>query len=394
MGDLGKTISPGKHSDVNLPHDICIVAGTGEIDRLRTSARLGSDVHYLAIEPSCAVPDDLIARAAVMVMEIDPQDHVSMRRIAQVRSARPTLPIIVALRDANVQAVRTLVRQGVNDVCSLPFDADELIGQLIDLAAQLRDDAAAQAPLSPLVSVVRSTGGSGATTVVTHLAAALAERSNRPKRACLIDLDIQFGNVGTTLGRTAKMTVLDLLAATDRLDAHLLASAVVDTGRGFDVLLAPEQISPLDGIDADQLFPLLSAVRRQYGAVLVDLPANWTNWTLSTVLASTEIVLVTDLSIQGLRQAKRRIELFDSVGVRPDAIRVVVNRFEKRLFRTIGVDEVRNALGRPVVATLSAEPMLNAAQDQGLLVGEAQRKSKFAADIASLADSLAQGWRA
>jgi len=245
------------------------------------------------------------------------------------------------------------------------------------------------------VAVVRSAGGSGATTVITHLAAALAARAGRSKGACVIDLDIQFGNVGTSLGCAAKTTVVDLLEAGARVDAELLRGAAVDSGRGFDLIAAPEPITPLEAVDVDRLLHLLTVARREYGAVLIDLPANWTNWTLSTALSSTEILLVTDLSIAGLRQAKRRLELFDTVAVPRERVRIVVNRVEKRLFRAIGVDEVRRALGHPVYATLAAEPgVVASAQDQGLLSWEANRKSKFASDVSTLADQLAQGWGA
>ena len=380
---------------LSLPADVYVVANPSEIDRLRagSSMRRLAEFQSVALAASEPIPADVIAKAFLLVIEVDPSDRVSMRRIAQVRNARPGLPLVVALHDANVSAVRTLVRQGVNDVATIPFDLEELSSQLLDLAAQVRNDATAQLPLSPLVSVVRSTGGSGATTVVTHLAAALAAHSGRPNGACLIDLDIQFGNVGASLGKSAKTTVIDLLDAGDRLDAEFFASAAVDSGRGFDIVVAPKPITPLETVDVDQLIHLLSIARRAYGSVLVDLPANWTNWTLSTALASTDLVLVTDLTIPGLRQAKRRLELFDAVGVPRELVRIVVNRVEKRLFKTIGVDEVRQTLGHPVYATLAAEPgTLPGAQDQGLLSWEANRKSKFASDVSALADQLAKGW--
>lgn len=380
---------------VSVPADVYVVANPSEIDRLRagSSMRRLAEFQSVALAASEPIPADVIAKAFLLVIEVDPSDRVSMRRIAQVRNARPGLPLVVALHDANVSAVRTLVRQGVNDVATIPFDLEELSSQLLDLAAQVRNDATAQLPLSPLVSVVRSTGGSGATTVVTHLAAALATHSGRPNGACLIDLDIQFGNVGASLGKSAKTTVIDLLDAGDRLDAEFFASAAVDSGRGFDIVVAPKPITPLETVDVDQLIHLLSIARRAYGSVLVDLPANWTNWTLSTALASTDLVLVTDLTIPGLRQAKRRLELFDAVGVPRELVRIVVNRVEKRLFKTIGVDEVRQTLGHPVYATLAAEPgTLQGAQDQGLLSWEANRKSKFASDVSALADQLAKGW--
>ena len=382
---------------VSLPADVYVVANPSEIDRLRAGSgmRRLAEFQSVALAASEPIPADVIAKAFLLVIEVDPSDRVSMRRIAQVRNARPGLPLVVALHDANVSAVRTLVRQGVNDVATIPFDLEELTSQLLDLAAQVRNDATAQLPLSPLVSVVRSTGGSGATTVVTHLAAALAAHAGRPNGTCLIDLDIQFGNVAASLGKSAKTTVIELLDAGDRLDAEFFASAAVESGRGFDIVVAPKPITPLEIVDVDQLIHLLSIARRAYGSVLVDLPANWTNWTLSTALASTDLVLVTDLTIPGLRQAKRRLELFDAVGVPRERVRIVVNRVEKRLFKTIGVDEVRATLGQSVFATLAAEPgVLGSAQDQGLLAWEAHRKSHFAADISALAEQLAKGWGA
>ena len=395
MGNYSSTFQIGDSMAVSLPADVYVVANPSEIDRLRAGSgmRRLAEFQSVALAASEPIPAEVIAKAFLLVIEVDPSDRVSMRRIAQVRNARPGLPLVVALHDANVSAVRTLVRQGVDDVATIPFDLEELSSQLLDLAAQVRNDATAQLPLSPLVSVVRSTGGSGATTVVTHLAAALAAHSGRPNGACLIDLDIQFGNVGASLGKSAKTTVIDLLDAGDRLDAEFFASAAVDSGRGFDIVVAPKPITPLETVDIDQLIHLLSIARRAYGTVLVDFPANWTNWTLSTALASTDLVLVTDLTIPGLRQAKRRLELFDAVGVPRERVRIVVNRVEKRLFKTIGVDEVRATLGQSVFATLAAEPgVLGSAQDQGLLAWEAHRKSHFAADISALAEQLAKGW--
>lgn len=380
---------------MRLPADVYVVANAAEVDRLQLGSGIGrlAEFRCLAASPAEPIPADIVAAASLLVIEVDPSDRASMRRIAQVRHARPHLPLVVALHDANVAAVRTLVRQGVNDVATIPFDIDELTAQLLDLAAQMRDDETSRLPLSPLVCVVRSNGGSGATTVVTHLAAALAANSGRPNGSCLIDLDIQFGNVGTSLGQSGKITVVDLLEAGNRLDAEFLRSAAIESGRGFDLILAPGPITPLETVEVDQLLQMLTIARHQYGSVLVDLPANWTNWTLSTALASTDIVLVTELTIPGLRQAKRRLELFDTVGIPRERIHVVVNRVEKRLFRTIGVDEVRQTLGHPVYATLAAEPgALQSAQDQGLLAWEANRKSKFSSDISALADQIAKGW--
>lgn len=394
MGSLDAPFDIGSRMMARLPSDICIVASNAELERLGKADPATQQFRCVALEPGEPLPPEVIAQASLLVMQVDPAERSSLRRIDQVRAARPSLPLIVALHDVSVPAVRSFVRQGVNDVCTLPFNLEELTGQLLDLASQLRKETDAQAPLAPLVTMVRSTGGCGATTIVTHLASALAASGGLAREACVIDLDIQFGNIATSLGCSGKNTVLDLLEAGHRLDTEFLRSAVIDSGRGFDLIAAPDAITPLEAVNSQQLSELLGIARREYGAVLVDLPANWTNWTLSLALASTDLLLVTDLTIEGLRQAKRRLQLFDSIGVPADRIRIVVNRVEKRLFKAIGVDEVRLTLGRDVDATLTAEPaMLSSAQDQGLLASEVSRKSRFASDVAGLAQHLLAGWR-
>jgi pilus assembly protein CpaE len=163
--------------------------------------------------------------------------------------------------------------------------------------------------------LARSAGGCGATTVITHLAAALAKIDTSGKGVCVIDLDLQSGDVASYVGKEPTVTLSALLDAHDRLDGDMVRSAITDTGYGFSVIAAPDAITPLDTVDVDQLLQLLSLARRQFGHVLVDLPADWTNWALSTVVASTNVLMVTDLSISSLRQAKRRIDLLRSVGV-------------------------------------------------------------------------------
>lgn len=395
MGIQEAPFELSKSMATRLPDNVCIVAAPIEIDQLRDAAGPDQVGRFNCVElpASQQIAAELIESASVLVMEIDPGDPESLRRIGQVRSVRPSLPVIVALRDASVAAVRSLVRHGVNDVCALPFDFDELTNQLYDLSARMRKEAVAETPLAPLVAIVRSTGGSGATTIATHLAAALAKLPRSGRDPCLIDLDIQFGNVAQSLGCSATTNILGLLEAGDRLDAEFMSGATVSTGRKFEIIAAPDAITPLEGVDVDHLLKLLGIARRTHGSVLLDFPANWTNWTLSAAASATDIVLVTELSIAGLRQAKRRLELFDSIGVSSERIRVVVNRVERRVFRTIGVEEVRRTLGHPVFAILHAEPsVLSNAQDQGLLSWEVNRKSKFANDISLLARDLANGW--
>lgn len=330
---------------------------------------------------------DAVRLAQCIVLEVDPRDDFSLARMEQLRRARPSVPIIAAIENADFNLTRVLVRQGVFDVVALPFDADQVMSRVMDAGATLA--ASSETHLAPMVAVVSGTGGTGATTVITHLAAAISQHESGARRCCIVDLDLQFGEVANYFGVAPTSSVLDLLEAGERLDGDLVRNAAIDTGRGPFVLAAPPAISPLEEIDVDQLLRLLDIVRQEFGFVLIDLPANWTNWTLSAVLSSTEVVLLTDQSINGLRQTKRCLQLFESVETPSNSIRIVVNRFEKRLLQRIGVEDVSRALSREVQATLAMEKSgLAEAQDRGLLLDQVTRKTRFGADIAQLADEL------
>lgn len=341
---------------------------------------------HAAHEP---LPAALFRTATLAIIEVDPNDRRSLDRISEVREQNPGLTLVAAINDASVSLVRTLLREGISDVVALPFDPSEIVQVILDVSARRGEDIVAETTLAPVTVVARSIGGCGATTLATHLAAELAGRDETGRGTLIVDLDIQLGAVADYLGVQPRATVSDLLTGASRLDEELVRSVATDAGDGLWVIGAPQSIVPLESIDADALMRLITFLRRIYGHVVLDLPANWTNWALSAALAADTVLLVAELSVASLRQAKRRLELFDSVGIDRSRVKVVVNRVERRLFKSINLDDVATTLNHPVLGSLSLDaPVVSTAQNQGVLVGSVQRKSRFVADVAQLATQL------
>ena len=61
---------------------------------------------------------------------------------------------------------------------------------------------------------------------------------------------------------------------------------------------------PLESLTSDQLLDIVEIAAREFGTVLVDLPTNWTNWSLSLLARSDLILLVTQMSIPGPQPGK------------------------------------------------------------------------------------------
>ncbi|MGX7953468.1 AAA family ATPase [Tsuneonella sp. HG249] len=379
-------------SDI-LSGNSLIVADARHIEPLRAGAIGGrlEAASFLPLPADAPLSDRLLAKTRVLVLEVDAESDASLRRLATVRAHYPDLAVIAAVQQAGVALVRALVRQGVSDVAELPFVAQQLEDQVLD-ALSSQTEKRAHADLGKAVAVVGATGGCGATSVLTHLAAVLAKENPGQRGVCLIDLDLQKGSIASFLGIDPTVTIQNLIDSGARLDRELMLSAVIDSGRGFSLIAAPNAISPIDRIDVDHLLAIVSLARAEFDYVLIDLPPLWTDWTLSLISWANHVSLLTDSSIANLRQAKRTATLLGSVDVPASRISLIVNRMERKLFGATKIDDVARALGREeVISIADAGPSLRAAQDQGLLLPALQGKTKFAGDVSRLADRILSG---
>ncbi len=336
------------------------------------------------------VPLAAAGAASLIVLEIDPHNRKSMDRLGELKRKLPSVPVVAALPDASVALVRMLVREGVDDVVSLPFKFEELLETAAGVLAQHKTRRNGDQRLAPLFAVVRSIGGCGATSIATHLAAALGEQDSTGRGVAIVDLDLQFGAVADFIAPAGRSSIADLLIADERLDDELVRSVARAAADNVHVFAAPEAIMPLESVDTDRLLRVIDVIRRQYAYVVIDLPANWTNWSLSALSAASSVLMVVELSVSSLRQARRRLELFSSVGIRGEDVQLIVNRAERRMFKTIDVSDAASTLGRPVLGSVTLDdPAVSTAQDQGLMVHQVSRKSRFQTDVRALADTLA-----
>jgi pilus assembly protein CpaE len=385
--DLGKDLRLG------FPAPLTVIAASEQIEALHRAkgAPWIADASLIALELDEEITDAHLFGAGIVVLHVDPDVSSSMKRIEKVRALRPDLPQIVALDNADLRLVRTLVRQGVADVVGLPLAPEELLQVTIAVMEVEAANDDSRTDLAPLIAVTRAHGGGGATTLVTHLAAAFADPRQSDPSVCIFDLDIQFGRVAEMLGLSPRRNLTDVLEGGVRIDESFLASVAVTHSSGVAVVAVPQEIVPLESIDGEQLNRALEIARRKYDHVFIDIPANLTNWNLSVLAEASSIVMVVEQNLASLRQAKRRLDLFRNVGIDSRIVSVVVNRIEKRLFGTISLSDVAHALGHEVLQGLHLDPQnIGIAQDQGLLVSEVRRKSPYAADVTKLADILSR----
>lgn len=365
----------------------CVVASEGELAQLEGQFPEQFREIFLGVaSPAGAeLPALPTQHANVLVIEVNPALPGSAGRLEQARTRYPDIPIIAAVENLDLNKVRTLMRLGIKDVVALPFNADELLPVVIDLSTENAD---VPTRLAPMTAVVHSSGGSGASTIVSHLAAALTAQDENA-RCCIVDLDLQFGEMASLFGVSASNGVVDCLDAGIRLDWDIIENAITKVRPRIDLLAAPRDIPPPEAIDADQLLRLLGMLRQQYDHVLLDFSASWSTATLSAACACTGLLVVVDQSVRSISRASKMLGLLDSVGVAREDVRLVVNRAEKRLFQAIDVHDVGNTLSREIGGIIPAvKSGLQEAQIRGVLLNEEDPRSAFAKAFAQLAEDM------
>nr|MBA3666822.1 pilus assembly protein CpaE [Sphingomonas sp.] len=209
------------------------------------------------------------------------------------------------------------------------------------------------------------------------------------REACLIDLDIQFGDAAFQLGLRPHLTFSDLLEAGKRLDGELMRSIAATHASGLKVIAAPRDIMPLESLSSDQLLGIVDLATSQFGTVFVDLPMNWANWSLSLLARSDVVLLVTELRVPSLHRARRQIDLLESQEMGNLDVRIVLNRTEKGLFKTIDANDAERVLRRPIAFTIANDhATMTQAIGRGIPVAEVRRKCALGRDLDAMDKGL------
>ena len=330
-------------------------------------------------------PQDL-SGAAAAVVQVDADNATSIKRFQKLGQDVQT-PLIAACYDPPLALVRSLMRAGAQDVIPLPLSADDLEAALAPVRAELdRREDIARTGSAKLVTAVKSVGGVGATALLTQLAMRFAQREAvHHRETCLIDLDVQFGDIAFQLGLQPKLSLADLLDAGARIDGELLRATTIDHPSGLKVITAPRDIMPIEGMPSDHLLRIVDIATREFGTVFVDLPTNWTNWSLSLVARSDLVLLVTELTVAGVSRARRQLDLLHSQDLGALDVRVVVNRFDKGMAKTVRPADIGHALGRDVAYSIANDfSVMRAAIDRGVPVDEIKRKTPLSKDLDTL----------
>lgn len=201
-----------------------------------------------------------------------------------------------------------------------------------------------------ILTVFSPKGGTGKTAVATNLAAAFHARG---KRVCLVDLDLEFGDVAVALSMDPGRTVADIDMVGEGQVEDAFASAITEYKPGFDCVLAPIDPEDAEGVSAAAVSEFLGWLGKRYEFVIVDTSAHVSDAVLVALDAADAILQVTTPEVTAIKALMVMAEPLESLHTTSNSRHLVVNMASDDVIPTA---EIGTTLGLPVIAALPSDP--------------------------------------
>lgn len=298
----------------------------------------------------------------------------------------PDRPVVVLTEGSPNGFVRRVFESGADDIVTLPDQPEQIAFALEKALARRRGAAVASGiALAPMVVILGPKGGTGKTLVSTNLAVALAADGRRP---VLVDLDLQFGDIGLALGLRPDKTIYDLARSGGSLDEDKLDAYLVRHSSGLRVLLAPTRPDHASAVGVDFLRDVFTTLRSMSDYVIVDTPPGFTPEVIAAIDSSSNVCVVGMLDSLSLKNTKLGLETLELMGYSQERIALVLNRADTRV--GITHEDVEAIIGRAPEVFIPSDRQIPISVNDGTPIVMKDERSEAARAFYKLAESYEQ----
>lgn len=342
-------------------------------------------------------------RPDVVVMDINMPGMDGVAAAEIISQRLPASPIIMMSVHGEAEQLKRSLTAGAREFLVKPFSADEFsttIRRVYEKELIRRQQVEAAMPAVPtgpqldaadlgehqIIGVFSPKGGAGRTTIATNLALALHRETGG--RVCLVDANLQFGDVGVLLNLNPKNRSMLDAVETGEPDADITNSVVIDHSTGIRVLLAPPSPEGADLVTPAYLRKMVDHLSETHDFVVVDLPSALNDHSLAIMDAADQIVVLTALEITTIKNVRLFLEVADQLEYDRSKIRLVVNRSDSA--QGIRIADVEASIRRSIDGTIVSDGRLAVlAVNRGVPFVVSHPEGALSRDITKLARTLA-----
>ena len=313
----------------------------------------------------------------------------------QLTQDLPSSPVIIMSVQGERDYLRRAMQAGAREFLIKPFSHDELVAAIRRVYALEQKKGTfltktADAPPAmasgrtgpgEVFVVFSAKGGVGKSIIAANLAVALARETDA--RVALIDLDLQFGDIGVMLNLNHSRSITDVVDAQDHLDPEVLDDILAVGPAGIRVLLAPIKPELADLVTPDHVRTVFAEVRKVCDFVVVDASSHLGEALLQVMEIASRILVVTGLTIPSVKNARLTLGVLESLNIDPERVLLVVNRIDS--YSDFNKEATEQYLRVPVTVQIPHDPRAVAdAWNQGKPFVETQPEAEISRAIREL----------
>ena len=256
----------------------------------------------------------------------------------------PGVQLFALSRSLDAQVLLELMRAGIREFASLPFDRQALMDALV----RIRDTAEQRPPsiqaTNQVFSFLPSKAGVGTSMIALNTAIAISRLPNL--NVLLSDFDLNSGMLRFMLKLDSSYSVTDAAEHALEMDESMWPSMVSKVDK-LEVLHAGK-LNPDFHIEPAQIRHLMEFMRRNYDALCFDLSGNLEKYSLEIMHECKKIFLVATPEIPALHLAREKVMYLKHLEL-ADRICLLLNRSQKRPLITSA--QIEELVGVPVYMT-------------------------------------------
>jgi pilus assembly protein CpaE len=285
--------------------------------------------------------------SAGLIVDISGDPEGAIKAIEKVKQAAPDVFVIASNFHADGETVIACMRAGANEFLLQPIKRTEFRDAMGRLERAPRRHTATESKLGKLYTFIGTKGGVGTTSLAVNFAAVLAQRK---QTSVLIDLDWVGNDVAMQLGATPQYTLMEVAENLARLDQALFEGFVTRDPLGFFLVGPPDALEHTTPFSDHMFREFATFLVEKYDSIVIDGGRAVSNETvLAAAQVSAAVFLVIDQEFPSIRNAQRYISFLMRMGFNQEQIKVVVNRYSKKITAHMAsLEQIQQTLNQPV----------------------------------------------
>jgi len=297
-----------------------------------------------------------------------PTDDVLLS-VRSIRDEGSPACVVLVPEIVTQDLLHAALRAGVDDVVAASSAAAEIEAvfkgalEKANRRTGLHEEAGGGVAPGTVVTVMSTKGGVGKTVVATNLAVAIASLG---KTVALVDLDLQFGDVGIVLGLEPVQTIVGAVLGGERLDAQMLRGFLTKHPSGVEVLLAPTQPEDAELVTASRIDRIIGLLMTMFEFVVIDTPPVLDEAVLTALDRSDRVIAITMMDVASVKNSRVSLQKLRQLGYNASLVDVMLNRADSKVY--LRADEVEQAIGMPIKYRLPSDLQIPRSVNRGMPV--------------------------